>query len=607
MSRMKFLSRVRQWYSSLIEDIGYVRRLAAPHKGLLKWGAIGLFGVNLLLVLNPLVLREIIDSISQEHPDSRALIYSVVFLFLAFCQAGFRYMWRIGLSTGAALVERQARADYAEKLFFIPVTSISRFQPGQLITRANSDVDAVRRTVEGGMIVLFDSVIFLLFSPIAMFFLSPFLTLIALLPIPLIPLVVRFYEHPIRSRYRVAQSTFGDLTDLGRDVITSLRTVRGYGKEEHFERRFKEVGEQYVEASLRLSQLESTMIPMLDGVVLLSVVAVLLLGGPMVMDNTISVGTFVAFQQYVVSLRWPAQAVGVAVGILQRGIAASKRIEEILNLPDERSDEGGEVQISTESRGLAVSFRNLSFAYEGCDAPLLRNITVTVQPGERIAIVGPVGSGKSTLLALLASSLPVSSGSIFLDDQDLNSIPLATRRRIIKKVSQSPYLLNTTVRDNLEVGADESVADERLIHALNLASIDTEIAEMQAGLDSLIGERGVMLSGGQRQRLTIARALISPQSRLILFDDVLSSVDIDTEHRILSQVENLRGQLTEIYVTHRLSTARSADRIIVLEDGEISGIGTHEELLMRSIWYREFVKSQLLVEELAIYAASDRI
>lgn len=584
-----------------------MRRLAAPHMRLLKWGAVGLLGVNLLLVLNPLVLREIIDSISQERADSRALYYSIVFLVLALCQAGFRYMWRIGLSTGAALVEREARAEYAEKLFFIPLTSLSKFQSGQLITRANSDVDAVRRTVEGGMIVLFDAVIFLLFSPIAMFFLSPFLTLIALIPIPLIPLVVRFYENPIRSRYRVAQSTFGDLTDLGRDVIASLRTVRGYGKEEHFEKRFKEVGEQYVEASLRLSQLESTMIPMLDGVVLLSIIAVLCFGGPMVMDNTISVGTFIAFQQYVVSIRWPAQAVGVAVGILQRGVAASKRIEEILNLPDERSHEGGDVQVESKSRGLSVSFRNLSFGYEGCDVPLLRNITVTIHPGERVAIVGPVGSGKSTLLALLASSLPVAPGCIFLDEQDLNSIPLATRRRIIKKVSQSPYLLNTTVRDNLEVGAEESVPDDRLIHALNLASIDTEIAEMQAGLNSLIGERGVMLSGGQRQRLTIARALISTGSRLILFDDVLSSVDITTEHRILSQVENLRGQLTEIYVTHRLSTARSADRIIVLEEGQISGIGTHEELVERSNWYRGFVKSQLLVEELATYAASSRI
>jgi len=349
------------------------------------------------------------------------------------------------------------------------------------------------------------------------------------------------------------------------------------------------------------------MIPMLDGVVLLSIIAVLCFGGPMVMDNTISVGTFIAFQQYVVSIRWPAQAVGVAVGILQRGVAASKRIEEILNLPDERSHEGGDVQVESKSRGLSVSFRNLSFGYEGCDVPLLRNITVTIHPGERVAIVGPVGSGKSTLLALLASSLPVAPGCIFLDEQDLNSIPLATRRRIIKKVSQSPYLLNTTVRDNLEVGAEESVPDDRLIHALNLASIDTEIAEMQAGLNSLIGERGVMLSGGQRQRLTIARALISTGSRLILFDDVLSSVDITTEHRILSQVENLRGQLTEIYVTHRLSTARSADRIIVLEEGQISGIGTHEELVERSNWYRGFVKSQLLVEELATYAASSRI
>jgi ATP-binding cassette subfamily B protein len=604
---MDLLSHVKQWCSALIEETSYIRRLAAPNTRLLKWGAVGLLGVNLLLVLNPLVLREIIDSISKEHPDGRALFYSIVFLLLALCQAGFRYMWRIGLSTGAALVERQARAEYAEKLFFIPLTSLSKFQSGQLITRANSDVDAVRRTVEGGMIVLFDAVIFLLFSPIAMFFLSPFLTLIALIPIPLIPLVVRFYENPIRSRYRVAQAGFGDLTDLGRDVITSLRTVRGYGKEEHFEGRFKEVGEQYVKASLRLSQLESTMIPMLDGVVLLSIVAVLCFGAPMVMDNIISVGTFVAFQQYVVSIRWPAQAVGVAVGILQRGIAASKRIEEILDLPDERSGGGSGSEVESNSRGLAVSFRNLSFAYEGMDTPLLRNITVTIHPGERVAIVGPVGSGKSTLLALLASALPVESGSILLDDQDLNSIPLMTRRRLIKKVSQSPYLLNTTVRDNLEVGADESVADERLVQALNLANIDVEIAEMQEGLNSLIGERGVMLSGGQRQRLTIARALISSESRLILFDDVLSSVDIDTEHRILSRVENLRGQLTEIYVTHRLSTARSADRIIVLEEGQISGIGTHEELVERSAWYRGFVKSQLLVEELATYAASSRI
>jgi ATP-binding cassette subfamily B multidrug efflux pump len=605
---MKLLLRIRQWYSARLEETRYIRHLASPHVGLLKWGAIGLLGVNVLLVLNPLVLKEVIDSMSQDPPDGRAPFYSCVFLVVALCQAGFRYMWRIGLSTGAALVEREARAEYAEKLFFIPLTSLSKFQSGQLITRANSDVDAVRRTVEGGIIVLFDAVIFLLFSPIVMFFLSPFLTLIALLPIPLIPLVVRFYENPIRSRYRVAQSTFGDLTDLGRDVITSLRTVRGYGKEGHFEGRFEEVGKQYVDASLRLSQLESTMIPVLDGVVLLSVIGVLCFGGPMVMNNTITVGTFIAFQQYVVSIRWPAQAVGIAAGILQRGIAASKRIEEILDLEDEKTREEGDVEVESIKNGLSVSLKNLSFSYEGSTQPLLRNITFEIQPGERIAIVGPVGSGKSTLLALLSSMRPVAPGCIYFDDQDLNSIPLATRRRIIKKVSQNPYLLNTTVRDNLEVGSDdESVAEDRLIHALNLASIDAEIAEMQRGLGSLIGERGVMLSGGQRQRLTIARALISSGSRLVLFDDVLSSVDVDTEHRILSHVENLRGQLTEIYVTHRLSTARSADRILVLEDGQITGIGTHQELVERSSWYQGFVKSQLLVEEIATYAASERI
>ncbi len=585
-----------------------MRHLVAPYIRLLKWGAVGLIGVNLLIVLNPLVLKEVIDSISRDQPDGRAPFYAVLFLVLALFQAGFRYMWRIGLSTGAALVERQARAEFAEKLFFIPLTSLSKFQSGQLITRANGDVDAVRRTVEGGAIVLFDALIFLLFSPIAMFFLSPYLTVIAMLPIPLIPLVVRFYESPIRTRYRVAQSTFGDLTDLGRDVITSLRTVRGYGKEEHFEGRFKEVGEQYVEASLRLSQLESTMIPMLDGVVLLSVIAVICFGGPMVLNETITVGTFIAFQQYVVSIRWPAQAVGIAAGILQRGIAASKRIEEILDLPDERTRSEPDATAGSTTRGLAVSLQNLSFSYEGCSHPLLRNITFNIRPGERVAIVGPVGSGKSTLLALLASLHPVASGCIYLDDQDLNSIPLATRRRLVKKVSQSPYLLNTTVRDNLEIGADdETVADDRLLYALNLASIDSEIADMQKGMGSLIGERGVLLSGGQRQRLTIARALISSTSRLMLFDDVLSSVDIHTEHQILSRVESLKGQLTEIYVTHRLSTARSADRIVVLEDGQITGVGTHDELVGLSYWYQGFVKSQLLVEELATYGAFDRI
>jgi ATP-binding cassette, subfamily B, multidrug efflux pump len=616
------------------------------HRLVISFGVFSLVFVNLLVVLNPLVLKGAVDSITEQSlkhslttPPGQtthhysALYWGLLYLVLSALQAFFRYCWRVYLLTGALRTERSLRSDYVKKIMTFSLPTVRKHSPGQLMALASNDVESVRTVFDGGVIVFLDAGLFLLFAPIAMASLSPWLTLIAIAPLPLIPLIVHFSRNKVKKRHSEANSAFGKVMEWSRKSLTGIKQIRGAGREKEFLREFANEDKNFVKHSLELATLEAAITPALDLVMVISITSVIIFGGQMVMAGTITVGTFVAFQQYLTNLRWPATALGLALTIYQRGSASAKRIDNVLGSDVERSTGAtlentlsaalnNNVSIDSSvvsfSTGIGVEIKNLTFTYPDAKTPTLSNISLTIQPGQQVAILGEVGSGKTTLAHLLSSLVEAPADSLFFNGQESTSINLENIRSHIRYVPQNTYLFNTTLSNNLAVGFsinnllnfNDQEKENAFVLATQKAALYNDITVMPLLFNTLIGERGTLLSGGQRQRMTIARALIDPGNLLIL-DDSLASVDISTERAILdalfqtpSSGHSLK-KCTIVMITHRLSTAKKADTIFILLEGKLVATGTHEELIRTCPWYQEFAEQQSLQEELLSFAAKE--
>jgi ATP-binding cassette, subfamily B, multidrug efflux pump len=573
------------------------------HKFILVIGIIALCAVNLFVVMLPLILQQGIDALIAKDTNA-VFFWAFLYLAVSVVQSFLRYLWRIYIICGATLVERDLRYSILQKIFRIPLVVVARFDLGRLMALSSNDTQAVRRVFDGGVIVFLDAFLLLLLTPLIMIYLSPKLALLVLIPIPLIPLLVRFNEKKIRSRFTFIQQGYAKLMTLGQQSLSGIKTIRGLRCEDQFSDRMDKLGIDYVADSLKLAKVESALIPALESVILISLIILFLVGGKQVISGTLTIGTFIAFQRYVQQLRWPAQALGLAISIYQRGLGSGSRIADFLNEAEEEQDlnnaELAKATILNElEASLSIEINNLSYSYPESNELTLKNISLTINPGERIAILGDIGSGKSTLINILAGILDNYTGTIKLGSQNIEKWHLNERRKAVRVVPQEPFLFNVKVKHNLWIGdnldsPNSNKNSDRYVEVSNKVALHKEITSMTDGYDTLLGERGVTLSGGQRQRLTIARAILSP-SKLLLFDDVFSSVDIKTESSILNHLEQNRGQRTEIFVTHRLSTVKHVDRIVILNKGLIVAVGTHDELLLnRFPWYVNFVEEQQL-------------
>lgn len=589
---MRLHTLLWSWVSKRLDETSLIRHYFHRHRHYLFRGVGALIGVNSLLIIQPLILKSAVDALLQELSLSIVTFWALLYLVISILQAVCRYGWRVNLQTGAVLAELDLRRDYTMKLFRVPLGTLQHFDKGQLLARANSDVEAVSRVFDAGMIVFVDALLYVLLVPIIMFMLSPALTGLALLPIPIILFILWRTESLIKHGYARVQSSFSGLIGLASGVLRDMRHVRTFASEEAFLGAFRNRGEEYVRRSLRLAVIESAFAPVLDLVVVFGVLAVFWVGGGLVFSEILTIGTFVAFQQYLLALRWPVQALGVACSVYQRGVVSGARIQEVL-----REEQEDQREQSYDIQPCRLEVKDLSYAYPGSSGDVLKGVSFTLEPGERLAVLGDVGAGKSTLLHILGSLVPCPPSTVYLQGQDLSEMALEYRRRLIRMVPQSTYVFNTSVRENLEVGREAEVFENDLDRVCRFSHILGEVQTMPKGYDTLLGEQGVMLSGGQRQRLTIARVLLQGAS-LILFDDALSSIDVATEKVILGHLEELRGTCSEIIVTHRMSTAVRADKLLIIEKGEVSGFGTHNELIESNQWYQGFVQRQSLLRDI---------
>jgi ATP-binding cassette subfamily B protein len=445
-----------------------------------------------------------------------------------------------------------------------------------------------------GLVAITDTLVLGASAIVFMILIDPKLTLFAVVPMPFIALVTTRFSRLVHHRFESVQASFSRLTEQVRESLAGIRVVKAFAQEGYEKAKLDHIGEEYVGKNIRLIKVWGMFFPLIMLLANLGTVIVLWLGGMETILGTITAGGFVAFMTYLGILAWPMMALGWVINLIQRGSASMGRINKILNTQPEIADRQ-RLRPITQLEG-KIEFRDLTFSYKPGSLPTLKGITLQVNPGEFVAIVGRTGTGKSTLCNLIPRLFDPPNGHLFMDGREIHAIPIKPLRESIGYVPQDTFLFSTTIKENIVFGNPEA-SEEEVANAARIAQIDEEIRTFPMGIETLIGEKGITLSGGQKQRIAIARAiLLNPQ--IMILDDALSSVDTQTEERIWNGLGEILDGKTCIVVSHRLSSIKEADKIILLDDGEITEMGDHQSLLSMGGIYAQIYQRQQIEEEL---------
>jgi ATP-binding cassette, subfamily B, multidrug efflux pump len=602
--------------------IPYLKR----HRSGLFWGAVCVLFNNGIWVLFPQVLRRAINDLDSGVTREKLLTYSAAILGIALIKGIFQFLTRwvvIGISRD---IEFDLRNDLFAHLERLSYSYYQRNRTGDIMARATNDLNAVRMLLGPAIMYSANTFVFTAGALGFMLAISPKLTIYAFLPLPIASVVIQYFGRRIHERFERIQAMFSDISARAQENFSGARVIRAYVQEQSEIAAFEGANQEYIRRSLGLVRLMGMLWPTLELMLGAAVVIVLWLGGREVLMGKMNVGDFVAFNTYMVQLTWPVIALGWVINIFQRGTASMVRIQEILSQRPEIADSdeiepsGHRVIGPFESQDLRsdqilrsadgpisrspdlvgeIEFCNLNFAYDGVS--ILKDINLRVPAGSSLAIVGPTGSGKTTLVNLIPRIYDTAPGAVLIDGRPIREFPLDPLRRQIGFVPQETFLFSATIRENIAFGVKEEDGEATLDDikaAAEAANIAQDIENFPEGYNTMVGERGITLSGGQKQRTAIARAVLrSP--RILILDDALSSVDTHTEDKILNHLREIMRGRTTIFISHRVSTVRNADRIAVLHQGRIVELGTHDELISRNGYYTELYNKQLLEEELA--------
>jgi ATP-binding cassette subfamily B protein len=574
-----------------------LKEYVVRNRRVLAAGLFSLLAVDFLQLLIPLIIKRAIDALTLGKATSAVLLQSgALIMAIALAMASLRYVWRHCLFGVSRRIEEGIRNRLYEHLQTLSVSFYHRTKTGDLMARAINDINAVRMAAGMGLVALTDGVVLGVSAIGFMLYIDASLTLISLIPAPLLIYVTRILTRRMSSGYEKVQATFSDLTERAREAFAGVRVVKAYGREAWTCGKMQKEGDKYIRENMHLAKTIAFFSAMMVIFTNLGLAIVIWFGGRLTILGHITTGDFVAFISYLNLLMWPMMAIGWVANMVQRGAASMRRLNRIFDEVPEIRDVAPPRETPAVTGG--IELRGVSITYPGAGRSALKDIHFTIKAGQRVAFVGKVGCGKSTLLHVIPRLLDAPRGTVFIDGREVQDIPLKNLRQSIGFVTQEVMIFSDTIRNNVLFGR-EGVSEDALVNALKTAELYEEIMALDKGLDSLLGERGITLSGGQRQRLSIARAILTAPPILIL-DDALSMVDTRTEERILNQILESRKGKTSLIVSHRISTISRAEAIGVLVDGELAETGDHQTLIEKGKEYARLYERQKLEQELEI-------